>query len=97
MSYRQSNFSRLKQKNTQNLNEAVKHKKLKILLNSAVVSIEEFHVWIKDETIEPFPLDNDLIYIFAGGELPVEFLKNTGIEINRKFGEAVLSHVKKNK
>ena len=40
-------------------------------------------------------MENDLVYIFAGGELPTEFLKNAGIEITRKFGEAVLKHEKR--
>jgi len=37
-------------------------------------------------------IKNDLIYIFAGGELPTEFLKKVGITITKKFGEAVLKH-----
>ena len=32
------------------------------------------------------------IYIFAGGELPTEFLKKAGIQMNVKHGEAVLKH-----
>jgi len=37
-------------------------------------------------------LDNDLVYIFAGGELPTEFLKKTGIQVSTKYGESVLKH-----
>jgi hypothetical protein len=37
-------------------------------------------------------MDNDLVYIFAGGELPTQFLKKIGIEITTKYGEAVLKH-----
>ena len=36
--------------------------------------------------------ENDLVYIFAGGELPTEFLKKVGIQITKKFGEAILKH-----
>ncbi len=37
-------------------------------------------------------IDNDLVFIFIGGELPTQFLKKIGLEITTKFGEAVLSH-----
>ena len=37
-------------------------------------------------------LENDVVYIFAGGELPTEFLKKAGIIITSKFGEAILTH-----
>jgi len=31
-----------------------------------------------------------LIYIFAGGELPTQFLKKIGIKVTTKFGDVVL-------
>jgi hypothetical protein len=37
-------------------------------------------------------LENDLVYIFAGGELPTEFLQKVGLRITKKFGEALLKH-----
>jgi thioredoxin reductase (NADPH) len=37
-------------------------------------------------------LKNDLVYIFAGGELPTQFLEKAGITITKKFGETVLKH-----
>ncbi len=37
-------------------------------------------------------LKNDLVYIFAGGELPTQFLEKSGIQITKKFGEAILKH-----
>jgi len=37
-------------------------------------------------------MENDLVYIFAGGELPTQFLKKMGIEITTKYGEAILRH-----
>ena len=39
-------------------------------------------------------LDNDLVFILAGGELPTQFLEKSGIMITRKFGEAILKHEK---
>jgi hypothetical protein len=41
---------------------------------------------------EALKLQNDLVYIFAGGELPTQFLEKTGIKITKVFGEAILKH-----
>jgi thioredoxin reductase (NADPH) len=35
---------------------------------------------------------NDRVYIFAGGELPTQFLNKIGIQITKKFGEAIMKH-----
>jgi hypothetical protein len=40
-------------------------------------------------------IKNDLVYIFAGGELPTQFLQKAGIEITTRFGHAMLKHEKK--
>ena len=37
-------------------------------------------------------IENDLIYIFAGGELPTSFLQNAGIEITKRFGHVLKSY-----
>ena len=37
-------------------------------------------------------VQNDLVYIFAGGELPIQFLEKSGIMITKKFGEIVMKH-----
>ena len=69
---------------------------INVLLNSNLISIEEKLVNIEvTGSKHNLQLENDLVYIFAGGELPTQFLKNCGITITRKFGEAVLEHVKK--
>lgn len=95
LSYRKDTFSRLKTKNKQKLEDAISANKLEVILNSNVISIEEKRVNIQVEGKEPLSLENDLVYIFAGGELPTVFLKNAGIEITRKFGEAILKHEKR--
>jgi hypothetical protein len=45
-----------------------------------------------DQHAEPLELENDLVYIFAGGELPTEFLQKTGIKITKRFGYTVKKH-----
>lgn len=93
--YRQQVFSRLKPKNLERLNDALAGERLLSMLNSNLESIEEGRVLIKTGTRVPVWLENDLVYIFAGGELPAEFLKNSGILITRNFGEALLKHDKR--
>ncbi len=95
LSYRGESFSRLKPKNSEKLQNATSSDRLKVLLQSNLVEITDNSVILKIEGKEEMQqLENDLVYIFAGGELPVEFLKNAGIEITRKFGEAILKHSK---
>ncbi len=95
LSYRKDKFSRLKPKNKEKIAEAIDNKKVKVIYNSNLVKIEEPAVIIKeDDKAESMKLENDLVYIFAGGELPTQFLKNAGITITKKFGEAVMKHDK---
>ena len=95
LSYRKDTFSRLKPKNNQKIKEAVAANKVELILNSNLVRIEEDKVALQvDGEAQPRHLENDLVYIFAGGELPTQFLKNAGIKITRKFGEALLKHEK---
>jgi thioredoxin reductase (NADPH) len=37
-------------------------------------------------------IKNDRVYIFAGGELPIPFLQNAGIEVGTTFGKIVKKH-----
>ena len=61
------------------------------MFNSDLVSINAKSVLIKSKE-EINEVQNDLIYIFAGGELPTEFLKNAGIEISKRFGHIMKKH-----
>lgn len=93
LSYRNEAFNRIKPKNSIAINEAAEAGKLHLMMKSSLVSIEDetVHVMTADGG-EPVKLENDLVYIFAGGELPVQFLEKAGIKITRKFGETVLKH-----
>lgn len=92
LSYRKDTFSRLKVKNKQNIEKAVSENTLELILNSNVDSIETEQVHLKLGNNELKTIKNDLVYIFAGGELPTDFLKNAGIKITTKFGEAIMKH-----
>lgn len=93
LSYRNDSFARIKPANSQKINAAMDAGKIEVLFNTNPLWINKDSVVLttKQEGEELY-LENDLVYIFAGGELPVEFLKKAGIQITKKFGEAVLKH-----
>jgi putative YpdA family bacillithiol system oxidoreductase len=78
LSYRKSEFTRLKERNAKRLEEFRKRSAINVLLGSNVKEIHEKEVRI--ETAEGVSsLPNDYVFVFAGGEMPFEFLKKTGI------------------
>ncbi|MCF8337687.1 MAG: NAD(P)-binding domain-containing protein [Bacteroidales bacterium] len=95
LSYRKDAFSRIKPKNDEKIKQAIEEEKIKVLFSTNVVSIEDDTVTIREGTEgETFRIKNDQVYIFIGGELPTQFLQKAGLEIDRKFGEAILSNSK---
>ncbi len=93
LSYRSEKFSRLKPKNNKLINAAILEGKVTVIFNSNINSIDNDLVTItKNDSSENIKLANDLVYIFAGGELPTEFLKKTGINVQTKYGEIVMKH-----
>jgi thioredoxin reductase len=66
-----------------------------VLFNSVLTLIEDHQVKMSvKERQGELVLKNDLVFIFAGGELPTQFLEKIGIRITKKFGEAILKHEK---
>jgi len=93
LTYRGETFSRLKPKNSAKINEAIANGSIRVMFNSNPVSIEKDSVNMLSGTDQQeLKIKNDLVYIFAGGELPIQFLQKVGIQITKKFGEAVLKH-----
>jgi len=93
LSYRNEVFNRIKPLNTIALNTAIAAGKLEVKLGSNLISIEDEFITLSiEKESENLKLKNDLVYIFAGGELPTQFLEKAGIRITRKFGETVLGH-----
>jgi thioredoxin reductase (NADPH) len=93
LSYRGDVFNRIKLQNSMSINKSVADGKLEVKLNSNLVKIEDDSVTLslKDQPGEK-KIQNDLVYIFAGGELPTQFLEKAGIKITKKFGEIVRKH-----
>jgi len=92
ISYRSDKFSRLKPKNLNKITITSRDKKIKLFYNSNVKEIKDKSVILQIEEKQK-EIDNDLVYIFAGGELPTKFLEKIGIKIDKKFGEAILKHI----
>ncbi|MDA3941902.1 MAG: NAD(P)-binding domain-containing protein [Bacteroidetes bacterium] len=91
LSYRRDGFQRIKPKNQERVEAAIAQGKLKVLFNSNLLAIEDDAITIEVDG-DQYQQANDLVYIFAGGELPSKFLENAGITITKKFGEALLKH-----
>jgi thioredoxin reductase len=90
LSYRSPQFNRLKPKNTERIQEAIDKQLIRMEFNSQVRSIHEKDVQLENEQ-GIFTIENDLVYIFAGGELPTQFLQKSGIEITKRFGYTLKS------
>ncbi len=90
LSYRKDKFARLKPKNKNKILEAINDKSIKVLYNSNLMSLDEKSVTINtDDDGLVKKIDNDLVYIFAGGELPTAFLQKAGVQITKRFGHVV--------
>jgi len=85
ISYRSASFSRAKQKNRQNVDEAAAAGRLQVLLASQVKEITPTHVEIlhNEQTLR---LENDAVIICAGGILPTPFLRECGVIVETKYG-----------
>ena len=93
LSYRNEVFNRIKPKNSEKIKEAIATGTVNVLFNTNPLCINKDSVVLATAKAgEELYIENDLVYIFAGGELPIQFLQKAGIEITKKFGEAVLKH-----
>ena len=93
ISYRNDVFQRIKPKNNNRMNEAIVNGSIKVLFKTNPVRIEKENVILSHrDTNEEITIKNDLVYVFAGGELPTQFLQKIGLEITKKYGEAILKH-----
>jgi len=87
LSYRKDKFSRIKPKNREKILAAIEKETITIKYNSNLVSINPENVRLSTKgEAEVEVLKNDMVFIFAGGELPTQFLQKAGVEITRRFG-----------
>src|SRR6266699_1901033 len=78
LSYRKEAFSRIKERNSQRIQESIRKGKVKVIFNSAPVEFKEKSVLL-DVNGKTEEIPNDYVWIFAGGEPPTAFLKKIGV------------------
>src|SRR5713226_1904490 len=78
LSYRKEAFSRIKERNSQRIEESVRKGKVKVVFNSAPVEFKEKSVLL-DVNGKTEEIPNDYVWVFAGGEPPTAFLKKIGV------------------
>jgi thioredoxin reductase/Pyruvate/2-oxoacid:ferredoxin oxidoreductase delta subunit len=88
MSYRKENFFRLKSRNETQIEEMMNKGHVKVHFSSNLMNIEDDSVILKQDQNE-IKMDNDYVFIFAGGIPPYALLKDVGI----KFGSKVENKV----
>jgi len=88
ISYRKEKFGRIKQGNRERIDKAISDGRLEVLWSTTVTKVEQDRIWLTGAGAAEEPLDNDQLFVFAGGELPTGFLRDCGVEIDTKFGAA---------
>jgi len=87
LSYRSKAFSRARKKNRERVARSVEAGRIELLLESQVERITPHYVMINHKG-QPLEIENDAVIICAGGILPTQFLHDTGIKVETKFGTA---------
>ena len=91
LSYRSEAFNRIKPMNREKINEAADKEILKVIYKSNLLAVEKEQVTMAIDN-EKVNVKNDLVYIFAGGELPTDFLQKAGVQITKRFGYTLKKH-----
>jgi thioredoxin reductase len=85
LAYRRGNFFRLKARNEERIRRFSDEGKLQLLLNTRVERIEPDSVLLvcgEGSAAELQTLENDFVFIFAGGEPPYPLLRGMGVMLN---------------
>ncbi len=80
ISYRRGEFTRIKDRNRQNIQEKISRRKVTVIYNSEVKEIREDTVVLRTTEGEK-EIPNDWVFVFAGGDMPFELLGRVGIEM----------------
>ena len=86
VSYRKDRFTRIKPKNRERVSAALAEGVLDVRWSTSVTRIEPERVWLSTADERSEAMENDQLFIFAGGELPTAFLRDCGVQIDTKFG-----------
>jgi thioredoxin reductase (NADPH) len=84
LSYRQAEFTKMKERNAVHLREQVRSKRLTLAMNSVVQEIQQHHVILATPGGK-MELRNEQVFICAGGELPFAQLTEMGIQFHQQL------------
>jgi thioredoxin reductase/NAD-dependent dihydropyrimidine dehydrogenase PreA subunit len=87
ISYRGDDFAKCRDKNRKTIKELGESGKVRVLLKSQVLEIRPDEVRYKGADGKEAALPNDYVLVCAGGELPLEFLKKVGVNLQRHFAQ----------
>ncbi len=91
LSYRKDKFSRLKPLNQERIERAIMDDgSVRFLLATNLAAITRETVTYTDASGAGHTVENDYVFIFAGGVLPTAMLKDLGVKIDTKFGEPLM-------
>jgi thioredoxin reductase len=80
ISYRREVFVRLKEKNEKNVTNMMHSGSIKAFMSSNVAEIKPSEVLLQTADQSLKKLENDFVFIFAGGDPPTELPKKAGIQ-----------------
>jgi thioredoxin reductase/Pyruvate/2-oxoacid:ferredoxin oxidoreductase delta subunit len=83
LSYRKTEFARVKERNLQKVEKARAAGKIRVVFESMPTEIRENSV-VLDVAGQLTEMPNDFVWIFAGGVAPDDFLRKVGIEFGPK-------------
>jgi thioredoxin reductase len=82
ISYRQTAFTRLRSRNEARLADAVREGRIGLILESEVTRIEEGLVHLRVRGSEECVIENDDVFVMAGGMAPFPLLESAGISFD---------------
>ncbi|MFQ6132064.1 MAG: NAD(P)-binding domain-containing protein [Armatimonadota bacterium] len=80
VSYRRDEFTRLKRQNQDLIEEAIEEGAIEVIWNSNVTEIREDSVEL-EVAGETRTIENDVVFVLIGTELPVRFLRKVGLTL----------------
>jgi thioredoxin reductase len=86
LSYRKDAFGRIKPKNQERLDAAVQAGRVELVMGSTAKEIRKDGVTL-DVGGELRQVENDYVFVFAGGVLPTKFLEASGVEVRTFKGD----------
>ena len=87
MSYRRSDFIRIKERNAKRIRECMRAGTIDVIFNSSPVEFTEDTVVLKIGA-QLRALPNDFVWIFAGGTPPYDFLSKIGVGFGTFNGQS---------